>query len=697
MAEIKIGSEGVQRALARYSPEKAVAEYVWNGFDAGATNVEIIFDANEIGNIGEIIIKDNGSGIEHGKLDKKFKPFFESEKAKLRRAKNSSDIHGMNGVGRLTFQSFALQAVWESTFLKDDTMMRYSLQVNKDELNKYEIVSEPVTVSAANTGTTVTISQIFRLNQDDFEEKVRGYLIKDFCWYLELNKNRAFKIIVNGKRLEYDDFLLGQDHQTYVHEETKTRFDVSFYQWAGNLNEYSKFYYIGSENEERHKENTSFNNKGDSFFHSVLIKSSYFDDFDFTVDETSQQQALIKTASKRDKQYRYLKEQLNDLLRNKRSPYLNTCADQLIEDLEKEKAIPVYDEGSPLETFRKGLLVDTLKQLYVLEPKLFSNLNSEQKLTFTRFINLALEQGGREHLFRIIEEVINLTDDERERLAGILDDIRLDKIIKTVGLLDERKKTINDLKSLVFNEELFAKEGNLQAVIEANTWIFGEEYNVTAAEDMNFDAALRKYRQEISDKSAENSKIDHNDKQKQVDVFITRKRVVSVDKDDPLIENIIIELKSPDVKLGKKELSQVEDYMRLIKNTDQFNSKKAKWTFLLIGNEFLVQRGEKRSYIEDKIEPNLEHGRDIAIYEKSNNFVVKVKTWGTVFDEFDIAHNFMYETLQKEQKEIEVLQIQDADALTQQIMERDTSTELDESFPSSKTKKKKLAKAATQV
>lgn len=690
MADIKIGSEGVKAALARYTPEKAIAEYVWNGFDADATHVEITFEPDAIGGVGELIITDNGTGINYDELNKKFKPFLESEKANLKAGKNYTDIHGMYGVGRLTFQSFALQAEWDTTYQANGNTINYSIQVRKERLDKYYPTQEPKVMPEKPTGTRVTISNIYKLSQTD-EQKVRSYLVKDFCWYLELNRERGYKITINGEPLEYKDFLLEEDHETFVHADSGTTFEVSYYQWAANLNEYSKFYYIGSDYKERYKENTSFNNKGDSFFHSVLIRSSYLDDFDFNSDEDSKQAQLVKANSRRDKEYKFLREKLNELLRNKRSPYLSTCADQLITELENDKAIPMYDEFSPLETFKKSLLVDTLKQLYVLEPKLFSNLNIEQKLTFTRFINLALEQGGRESLFRIIDDVINLTNDERERLAEILDDIKLDKIIKTVGMLDDRKKTIDDLKRIVFDENLDANESNLQSIVEANTWIFGEQYNVTAAEDMGFDAALRRYRKEIQDKSEDDEKIDHDDAQRQIDLFITRQRVVSVDRDNPQIENILIELKSPSVKLGKKELSQVEDYMRLIRNTDQFNSKSAQWTFLLIGNEFLVSRGEKRSYIEDKIEPNAEHGKDIAIYEKSNNYMVKVKTWGTVFDEFEIAHDFMYKVLQSEQKEIEKSREFSANEITDDILNRATSKELDDSFPHIKRKIDKVA------
>ena len=41
----------------------AIAEYIWNSFDAKASNVDIQFEANELGHISYFVISDNGEGI----------------------------------------------------------------------------------------------------------------------------------------------------------------------------------------------------------------------------------------------------------------------------------------------------------------------------------------------------------------------------------------------------------------------------------------------------------------------------------------------------------------------------------------------------------------------------------------------------------------------------------------------------------
>ena len=96
--EAEITTKGIQKALNKYTPERAISEYVWNGFDADASIVEIHFHENSLNAIDTISIIDNGIGIDYTKLNEKFKRVFESSKGLT-----SSDGHklkGKNGYGR---------------------------------------------------------------------------------------------------------------------------------------------------------------------------------------------------------------------------------------------------------------------------------------------------------------------------------------------------------------------------------------------------------------------------------------------------------------------------------------------------------------------------------------------------------------------------------------------------------------------
>lgn len=40
---VEITSTGIRKILNKYTPERAISEYIWNGFDAKATVIKIDF------------------------------------------------------------------------------------------------------------------------------------------------------------------------------------------------------------------------------------------------------------------------------------------------------------------------------------------------------------------------------------------------------------------------------------------------------------------------------------------------------------------------------------------------------------------------------------------------------------------------------------------------------------------------------
>jgi K+-sensing histidine kinase KdpD len=78
---VNITSSGIQKVLRNYNEKQAMAEYIWNGFDANATTIELNYSANTLGFIDSLEICDNGYGINFKSLKVKFDPFYESEKA----------------------------------------------------------------------------------------------------------------------------------------------------------------------------------------------------------------------------------------------------------------------------------------------------------------------------------------------------------------------------------------------------------------------------------------------------------------------------------------------------------------------------------------------------------------------------------------------------------------------------------------
>ncbi|MCC8122123.1 MAG: ATP-binding protein, partial [Oscillospiraceae bacterium] len=258
---VQITTRGIQNSLKKFGPFESIAEYIWNGFDAKADTVEVSLGIATLNSIDKISIKDNGHGINRKQLDIKFKPFFQSEKIYDPKDKHS-DIHGKNGVGRLTFFTFCSSVKWNTTYAEDGKSFNYNIDVDSISLEKYVESEEEETNK--NSGTLVTF---YGVDCKDFSlDTIKTFLANEFCWYLELKKKLNYKILINDIELDYSSNVKMRKSASFLYEPSGLIFDVDVVLWNKRLSDYSKYYYIDLEGEEIAKENTTLNNKGDKFY-----------------------------------------------------------------------------------------------------------------------------------------------------------------------------------------------------------------------------------------------------------------------------------------------------------------------------------------------------------------------------------------------------------------------------------------------
>lgn len=272
MAKVKISSEAIKRALKKkkYDYAESIAEYIWNGFDAKASEVKIIIKSNEIGNISELAVSDNGHGISS---QSKFEPIFESEKEIIssKSSRASSVVHWKDGIGRLTFFTFANSVTWSTVYedINAKEKLKYTIKVTSDNLDDWK-ASDP-TPCDDKVGTTVVFSNIHTITYQNFEGDIQKFLCSEFAWFLELNSDKKYSLTINGKKLNYHSEIVG-DIEEFKHPIDSHSFNIKFIRWNKRPNnEYSRFYLIDSTGDERLTSTTTLNNKADQFFHKKLI------------------------------------------------------------------------------------------------------------------------------------------------------------------------------------------------------------------------------------------------------------------------------------------------------------------------------------------------------------------------------------------------------------------------------------------
>ncbi|MBW4426973.1 MAG: ATP-binding protein [Nostoc desertorum CM1-VF14] len=635
MKNIQITSIGIIQALKKHHNYlSSIAGYIWNGFDAKATQIQLVIVYDNAGQITKIKIVDNGTGITD---TFKFQPIFESNKVNhSSETRNSSSIHGKDGIGRLTFFNFAISATWETVYESSGKNYKYNIGITSENLDRYTVSNVEETLNP--TGTSVYFEGIHSVDSETFEKDIQDFLYKEFSWFLELNSEKNFIIKINDLKLDYKNNFI-KNSQEIKNEIDRYSFSIKFIQWKENLNrEYSRYYLINTNGDEKYTETTTLNKKGDNFSHSIFIKSSFFDKEHFFPFTTS-----LQKQSEDGIVFYKLIAFINQYLKNKRKLFLKNSSNQVIESFEKSGAFPAFNTNNIWDKYRKTELEGFIKELYQVEPKIFVSLNLEQKKILIHFLNLILDSEERDRLIEVLGEITTLESDELEHLSQSLKVTKLSNIIRTVRLIEDRYKAIEELKNLVFNKELNANErDHIQKFIENHYWILGEQYHLVTAAEQKFETALRRYIYHLTGETNEVS-IDHYDKNKEMDIFMVRQLL-----NDFFINNVVVELKSPKIKLGSKELEQVKKYMNVILEQNEFNASNMTWEFYLIGNDF-----DQSGYIDREIKNSKHHGEKSLVYSV-DNYKIYVKKWSEIFAEFELKHRFLYEKLELERTKLTI-------------------------------------------
>lgn len=659
MTKVAVQAKGIKNRLKSVKPYRAIAEYIWNGFDAEANTIDFFYTTNALGNVNSISISDNGRGIPFHLVDKKFEPVLSSEKRDSE-VKHTL-IHGKNGLGRLTFFHFAQRATWKTVYFEEGKFYEYEIVVQADSIDNYTAIEKKESNSKI-AGTTVIFDNIVDMPEIYLSKDVCDYLRQEFAWFLELKKDSGFVINMNGNSLSYKSLIRDEDNFSTVID--GNIFEIEYIRWSRKLNRhFSRYYCITPLDVFKYSSPTTLNNKGDEFYHSIFVQSEYFTSF--VTDAKAGQADLISPNNDQSDTFRSLTLYLNNFLRERRKPFIIDFAQDLVNSFEADGIFPAYNEKKSWEKLRHEDLRESIIQLCQIDPRIFSNLNMTQKKTFVSFIALIIDSGDIDDLFKILEGVVDLTSDERERFARQLKTTKMSSIVNTIEIISDRYKSVDEFRRLVFEPGMYAGEvPHLQKMMEKNYWLIGEEYQLLTAAEPKFEEALRRYTYILSGVVVDKT-IEHESKNKEMDLFLIRQG-----KKQNKIENIVLELKHPvNIRLGKKEFDQLYDYYQVIRSEPMFNGSNMEWKFYLIGNDF-----DSTGYVNSQIVSHKNHGEPGLAF--SGEYKIYVFKWSEIFTEFELKHDFLNKNLKLELHRLSDGQFDSADDIVSNSRTSDAPAEI---------------------
>lgn len=416
----------------------------------------------------------------------------------------------------------------------------------------------------------------------------------------------------------------------------KPRVTIHFVRWRDRLHrEYSRYYFLDASGREKYTDFTSLNKKGDRFFHSVYIQSPYFDHFTPINSPANQGDLELGVSNSKGDWFKTVVAHTDHFLREERKHFLRKSKDDLIDSFQEKGILPSFNNKNFWEVAKHKHLTETVGELYNLQPNLFSGGTIEQKKIFVRLIDQLLDADEAEMLYQIIGQVLELGIEEKDELLGVLKSSRLRSVIKTAKLIQDRYRAVEQVKLLNWDRTLGAKEvPHIQTFMESHFWLLGEEFSLVVAAEKDFEQALRELYLKIRLEKG-TAPIDHADKQKEMDILLVRQ-----DKRHGKIYNIVLELKHPNKKIGKKYIQQIETYFEVISSEPRFNASNMLWSYYLIGNEF-----DSTGTVENRLENAKPHGEPSLIY-KVKNHSIYVKRWSEIINDVEIRHQFLNDRLE---------------------------------------------------
>ncbi len=651
--QLSVKNQSIESSGITNDYKEAICEYIWNGFEAHATEVNIDYSLNIASGVSELSISDNGAGIVYDDLSDTFGAFLTSQKNLLSLKMKS---RANKGKGRFSFSAFATGAKWITTY-KDSDSVEYKAYEIILENDKKEVLSytEPKVSAIRKAGTKVEFDNIFSLTAENMAfEVLEPALLKEFAWFLYLCKGRNLKININGKPIEYEKYINTEFSEKTITTIAGSRFEVTLIVWAEAIKEKFCCYFFDSKDEVKSIETTSFNRNTVEFNHSVFVKSDFFDGQENDCMEMESDQISLFTDEDDKKVYKELKKFIAKFIEKKIGNYMSQKADDAVRQMiEERKTFPKFPDD-PYGKMQKQDLEKVTKEIYKIEPKIFYKLKPVQEKSLLGFLNLLLNSRERENVLTIVEQIVELTPEQRQDFSDMLRKTKLENVIETIKFVQDRYKVIELLRTIVFDMTQYANErDHIQKIVQQHFWLFGEQFNLASA-DERMKNALEKYINILYGVKDIEATLDEDaEQERRMDIFMCNVRDIEASFRTTMEENIIVELKAPKVILSKKVLRQIEDYMDFVRKQPNFNSEYRRWKFIAVCKE--VDEDVKGRYktFEDK-------GK-IGLVIQVENYEVYALTWDDVFKSFELRHapllkrlNYDREKLAKElMKEIE--------------------------------------------
>jgi hypothetical protein len=556
------------------SPFTALTELIWNAFDADASTVSVFFELNGLETLERVRVTDDGTGIPRREAENAFGNLGGSWKATAKITINKArNLHGKTGKGR--FRAFGIGGAisWKTCYQNGKDRKEYTIAGTLDRLDSFTITEEKPTEKA--TGTEVIISGITENFVSLLADDATKRIAEEFALYLL--EYPTLKLNYNGVEVDPNDAIAKRAEVAIEDVEIApgkiANLKLTIIEWSTGQ---SRTLYL-CDSHGITLQQTSPRIHAPGFNFTAYLKSDYIEELHkdgmliFSEQEMHPGIEKVLNASKTALRT-YFKVRTAE----------NTAA--LVQEWKEQKIYPYEgDPKSEVETAERQVfdIVAVNVNEYLAD---FEDASEKSKKFTFNLLKQSLRENP-ESLQKIFQDVLNLPRETQDDLAELLKQTTLPAIISATQKVADRLNFLKGLETLVFEKKsrkVLKERTQLHKILSTETWIFGEEFHLSN-NDESLTTVLKKYYKELGRKLTDDSEVVRGDgKNAIVDMLLARliPQARAEERD-----HLVIELKRPAVKIGLKELSQIESYAFAVAGDERFRDTKTKWTFWVVGND----------------------------------------------------------------------------------------------------------------
>jgi hypothetical protein len=614
--------------LLRYSktqPIDAVKELIWNALDADATEILVELERNITGKIKTIYVEDNGHGINYQKVESTFGNLGNSEKLYMDRTPRGRFYHGKNGEGRYKALSLGQRLTWESHYENTDGIISlFLIKCHGDNPHEIDCTEPAASVTALSTGVRVVVEGISDKTSDliNNDEGLIDEFVAEFAPYLL--GYPGITIMVNGTAINPEEFIADQVVSDFSIDLEKRTVKGIMRLICWKNGNYNRLHMCS-------KEGVSFSNGPLQIYHgdlpiAVYVQSDYIKELN---------DSGILDFEDAAPGLREIRSRARDMVKDYYNEWLRVSAANTIEEFRKDGVYPYQGDPKDALDIAERKVFDICAITMQRQLPEFPKTPKKQKKLMLNLIKEALQQRPS-GLHRIFQEVLELSDEQIKDFSDILQKTSLNAMISTTKMVSDRLKFLNGLDQIIYEPELSKKlkeRSQLHKILLNELWIFGEHFTY-GCDDVKLYNVLKEYvgflgRSELAqDLSREEIKQlgDIPD--------LCLWNQYGIGRPDE-VENLVVELKRPSVKIGQGEINQITQYARKVAENPRFPKDKTRWVFLIVGSE-----------LDDNAKFIMEEKKDHCYLERGNgNVAVYVKDWGQVINEANARHKYLEESL----------------------------------------------------